>query len=233
MTISPDEIVYFSVGPVAVSATLVFTWVVMAVLVIASIVVTKGLRAEPPLGRGQLVLEALVAFVTSQIREVTRQDPRPYLPFAATLFLFILVSNVLSVVPGFQAPTSSLMTTGALALAVFLAVPAFGISRLGFGRYLRTYLEPTPLMLPFTVLGEVTRTIALAIRLFGNVMSSGLIVTILLAVAPLVFPALMQAFGLFFGVLHAYIFTILALVYIASGTAEADKRVTERNGGDA
>ncbi len=233
MTISPDEIVYFSVGPLDVSATLVFTWVVMAVLVLASVLVTRSLRVEPPLGRGQIVLEALIAFVIDQIREVTRQEPRRYLPFAATLFLFILVANVLSVVPGFQTPTSSLMTTGALALAVFLAVPAFGISKLGFGGYLRTYLEPTPLMLPFTVLGEVTRTIALAIRLFGNVMSSGLIATILLAVAPLVFPALMQAFGLFFGVLHAYIFTILALVYIASGTSEADKRMTRRNGGDA
>lgn len=233
MTISPDEIVYFSVGPLDVSATLVFTWVVMAVLVLASVLVTRSLRVEPPLGRGQIVLEALITFVIDQIREVTRQEPRRYLPFAATLFLFILVANVLSVVPGFQTPTSSLMTTGALALAVFLAVPAFGISKLGFGGYLRTYLEPTPLMLPFTVLGEVTRTIALAIRLFGNVMSSGLIATILLAVAPLVFPALMQAFGLFFGVLHAYIFTILALVYIASGTAEADKRMTRRNGGDA
>ncbi len=232
MTISPDEIVYFAVGPLEVSATLVFTWVVMGVLVLASVVLTRNLRVDPPLGRGQLVLEAIVAFVMDQIREVTRQEPRRYLPFAATLFMFILVCNVLSVVPGFQAPTSSLMTTGALALAVFLAVPAFGIARLGFLRYLRTYLEPTPFMLPFTVLGEVTRTIALAIRLFGNVMSSGLIAAILLGVAPLVFPALMQAFGLFFGVLHAYIFTILALVYIASGTAESEKRVATRNGGD-
>jgi len=231
VTLSPDELVYFTVGPFAVTATLVFTWVVMAVLVVSSALVTRGLRVEPPLGRGQLLFEALIAFVLDQIREVTRQEPRRYLPFAATLFLIILVSNVLDVVPGFHAPTGSLTTTAALALAVFFAVPAFGIARLGLLGYLRTYLEPTPLMLPFTVLGELTRTLALAMRLFGNVMSSGILVAILLAVAPFVFPALMQAFGLFFGVLHAYIFTILALVYIASGTAQAEKRAPARNGG--
>src|SRR5690606_39517773 len=131
-------------------------------------------------------------------------------------------STVLAVVPGFEPPTGSLSTTNALAMAVFLAVPAFGVSRLGVRRYLRSYLEPTPLMLPFTVLGEVSRTIALAIRLFGNVMSSSMIAAILLAVAPFVFPALMEAFGLFFGVLHPYIFTVLALVYVASGASETE-----------
>ena len=227
MTISPDEVVFFTLGPLRVSATLVFTWVVMALLVVASALVARGMRVEPPLGRGQLALEAVVAFVLDQIREVTKQEPEPYLPFAGTLFLFILTSNVLGVVPGFQSPTGTLMTTGALALAVFFAVPAFGISRLGLRRYLRSYLEPNPLMLPFTVLGEVSRTIALAMRLFGNVMSSSMIAAVLLAVAPLVFPALMQAFGLFFGVLHAYIFTVLALVYVASGASQAERRADE------
>lgn len=224
MRLSPDEIVLFTIGPVSVSATLVFTWVVMALLIAVALLARRGLRAEPPLTRTQLLLEALIGFVEGQIRDVTRQEARPYLPFAATLFLFILVSNVLSVIPGFEPSTGSLMTTSALALTVFLAVPAFGIGKLGVRGYLRGYLQPTPLMLPFTVLGEVSRTLALAVRLFGNVMSSSLIVAILLAVAPLVFPVLMQAFGLFFGVLHAYIFTILALVYIASGTSETEAR---------
>lgn len=228
MTLSPDEIVYFTIGPMTVNATLLFTWVVMTLLIGVGIGARRVLRVEPPLSRAQLMLEALLEFVLDQIREVTRQEPRPFLPFAATLFLFILVSNVLSVVPGFHAPTGSLTTTGALALAVFLAVPAFGISRLGVRRYLRGYLEPTPIMLPFTVLGEVSRTLALAVRLFGNVMSSSMIVVILLAVAPLVFPTLMQAFGLLFGVLHAYIFTILALVYIASGATEVEAAAARR-----
>lgn len=230
MTLSPDEITY-TFGPLRVSATALFTWVVMALLAGGSAVASRGFRVEPPIGKAQLVLEALVAFVLDQIRDVTRQEPRRYLPFAGTLFLFILTANVLSVVPGFEAPTGSLSTTAALALAVFLAVPAFSIAKVGVRRYVRTYLEPTPFMLPFTVLGEITRTLALAVRLFGNVMSSSLLVAILLVIAPLVFPVLMQGLGLLFGVLQAYIFTVLALVYIASGTAESDKR-TARGTGD-
>lgn len=224
MTLSPDEIVLFTLGPFDVNATLVFTWLVMALLVGVALFARRGLRAEPPYGRVQLLLEALLEFVLGQIRDITRQDPRPYLPFAGSLFLFILVSNVLAIVPGFKAPTGSLMTTAALALAVFLAVPAFGIAKLGLRGYLRGYLQPTWVMLPFTILGEISRTLALAIRLFGNVMSNTMIVAILLAVAPLVFPVLMEAFGLLFGVLHAYIFTILALVYIASGANETAAR---------
>lgn len=232
MTLSPDEIVYFSVGPLAVSATLVFTWVVMVLLIGGSLALRRVLRADPPLGRTQLVVEALIGFVLDQIRDITRQEPRRYLPFAATLFIFILVSNLLSVVPGFEPPTGSLTTAAALALAVFLAVPAFGVSQVGVRRYLRTYLEPMPIMLPFTVLGEVTRTLALAVRLFGNVMSSSMLVAILLAVAPLFFPVLMQVLGVLMGVLQAYIFTVLALVYIAAGISASEKRVA-RSGGTA
>ncbi|HLT02454.1 MAG TPA: F0F1 ATP synthase subunit A [Geminicoccaceae bacterium] len=226
MTLSPDEIVYFSIGPLNVSATLVFTWVVMALLVGMSLVVRRGLRVEPPIGRAQLMFEALIGFVLDQIRDVAHQEPRRYLPFVGTLFLFILTSNVLSVVPGFRPPTGSLTTTAALALAVFLAVPVFGVSQVGLRRYLRSYLEPMPIMLPFTILGEITRTLALAVRLFGNVMSSSLLIAVLLVVAPLAFPVLMQALGLLIGVLQAYIFTVLALIYIAAGMSQSQKRVS-------
>ena len=229
MTLSPDEIIY-RIGPWEVNATLLFTWVVMVLLVGGSAIARRGFRVEPPIGRAQLVFEALVTFVLDQIRDVTRQEPRRYLPFAGTLFLFILTCNVLPIVPGFEPPTGSLSTTAALALAVFFAVPAFGISKLGLRGYLRTYLEPTPLMLPFTVLGEITRTLALAVRLFGNMMSNTMLVAILLLIAPLVFPMLMQGLGLLFGVVQAYIFTVLALVYIASGTTEAEKRTARGTG---
>jgi len=229
VTLSPDEIIY-RIGPWEVNATLLFTWVVMALLVGAAAIARRGFRVEPPVGRAQLLFEALITFVLDQIRDVTRQEPRRYLPFAGTLFLFILTCNVLPIVPGFEPPTGSLSTTAALALAVFFAVPAFGISKLGLRGYLRTYLEPTPLMLPFTVLGEITRTLALAVRLFGNMMSNTMLVAILLLIAPLVFPMLMQGLGLLFGVLQAYIFTVLALVYIASGTSEADKRTARGTG---
>lgn len=225
MTLSPDEIVYFSLGPLQVSATLVFTWVVMLVLVVVSYLVTRGLRVRSPLSRGQHLLEGVVAFLLDEIEGVTQHDARPYLPFVGTLFLFIVVSNLLDAVPGFHAPTGSLTTTAALAIAVFLAVPAFGIARVGLGRYLKSYLEPTPFMLPFTIIGEVTRTLSLAIRLFGNIMSGSVIAAILLSIAPLFFPVIMQAFGLLIGVLQAYIFAVLAIVYIASGTTESDKRL--------
>jgi len=229
VTLSPDEIIY-RIGPWEVNATLLFTWVVMVLLVGGAAIARRGNRVEPPIGRAQLVFEALVTFVLDQIRDVTRQEPRRYLPFAGTLFLFILTCNVLPIVPGFEPPTGSLSTTAALALAVFFAVPAFGISKLGLRGYLRTYLEPTPLMLPFTVLGEITRTLALAVRLFGNMMSNTMLVAILLLIAPLVFPMLMQGLGLLFGVVQAYIFTVLALVYIASGTTEAEKRTARGTG---
>ena len=232
MTLSPDEIVYATIGPLPISATLVFTWLVMALLVVGSLLVTRGLRVRAPLARGQVVLEALVGIILDQIRDITQHDPEPYLPFVGTLFLFIVTANVLSIVPGVHAPTGSLTTTAALAIAVFLAVPAFGVARVGLGPYLRGYLRPTPLMLPFTIIGELSRTLALAVRLFGNIMSGTVVVAILLSVAPLFFPVIMQAFGLLIGVIQAYIFAILAIVYIASGTTETSKRLTPAREGD-
>ncbi|MDF1522744.1 MAG: F0F1 ATP synthase subunit A [Trueperaceae bacterium] len=224
MRLSPDAIAVFDLGPWTVNATLVGSWIVMALLVVGSWWVARGLRAGGEMGRGQNVLEAIVAFVRDQIREVTGQDPDPYLPFVGTLFLFIVVSNVLSVVPGFEAPTGSLTTTAALALVVFVAVPAFGIAKVGLRAYLGNYLRPSPFLLPFTIIGELSRTLALAVRLFGNVMSGSVIAAILLSVAPLFFPVVMQAFGLLIGVIQAYIFAILAIVYIASGTELQERR---------
>jgi F-type H+-transporting ATPase subunit a len=154
----------------------------------------------------------------TQIREVSRQDPAPYLPFIGTLFLFILICNLLAIIPGYQAPTGSLTTTAALAACVFVAVPIHGISKQGLRGYLRQYLEPTVIMLPFNIFGELSRTLSLAVRLFGNVMSGGMIAGILLIIAPLFVPVLMQALGLLTGVVQAYIFAILAMVYIGSAT---------------
>lgn len=224
MRLSPDEIALFTLGPWTVNATLVFSWAIMALLAGTSWLLTRGLVAGASMARGQNVLEALVSFLHDQIHEVTRQDPRPYLPFVGTLFLFIVTSNVLSVVPGFEAPTGSLSTAAALALCVFVAVPAFGIAKVGVRAYLATYLRPSPWLLPFTVFGELSRTLALAVRLFGNVMSGGVIAAILLSIAPLLFPVVMQAFGLIIGVIQAYIFAILAIVYIASGTELQERR---------
>jgi F-type H+-transporting ATPase subunit a len=218
MTISPDELVYWRWGPVVLNATLVFTWLVMALLVFGSWLVTRNLSTEPALSRGQNLLEVLVGGIQEQIREVTQQDPARYLPFIGTLFLFIVVSNVLAIVPGLQPPTGSLSTTAALALCVFVAVPSYGIAEHGLAGYLKNYLRPSVFMLPFNVIGELSRTLALAIRLFGNVMSGTLIAAMLLAIAPFFFPVLLQVLGLLTGLIQAYIFAVLALVYIASAS---------------
>ncbi|TVQ10075.1 MAG: F0F1 ATP synthase subunit A [Leptolyngbya sp. DLM2.Bin27] len=218
MEISPDNIIYFARSPVVINATLVFTWLTMALLVGVAAWVTQHLSVAPPLPRWQNVLELVVDGIYQQIKDITQQDPEPYLSFVGTLFLFIVTANLLMVVPGYQAPTGSLSTTTALALCVFVAVPIYGIRQQGLGRYLKSYLEPTPIMLPFQIIGEFSRTLALAVRLFGNIMSGNLLVAILLSLVPLFVPVVMQVLGIVFGLIQAYVFAILALVYIASAT---------------
>ena len=224
MNLTPDEEVYWRAGPVVLNATIVFTWLVMGLMVLGSRLVTRRLSSGLDLSRGQNLLEVLVGGVREQIREVSQQDPDRFLPFVGTLFLFIAVSNVLAVVPGFRPPTGSLSTAAALALCVFVAVPAYGVRDRGLIGYLRSYTQPTVFMLPFNVIGELSRTLALAVRLFGNVMSGSMIGAILLAVAPLFFPVLLQALGLLTGLIQAYIFAVLAMVFIASATRAREER---------
>lgn len=218
MELSPDNIVYWQRGPIVLNATIVYTWLLMAMLCLGSWIVTRKLSSGPALSRWQNLLEVTVSTIRDQIREVSRQDPGRYLSFVGTLFIYIIVSNLLSVVPGFHPPTGSLSTTTALAVCVFVAVPFYGITHQGMRGYLANYVQPTWLMLPFNMIGELSRTIALAVRLYGNVMSGTLIVGILLSLAPLFFPVVMNLLGLITGVIQAYIFAILAMVYIAAAT---------------
>jgi F-type H+-transporting ATPase subunit a len=218
MEISPDSIIYWQSGPIILNATIVFTWVVMAVMVIGSWIITRNLATGRELSRGQTMLEVVVSTLQDQIREVSQQDPGRYLLFIGSLFLFIAVSNFLAIVPGYHPPTGSLSTTAALAICVFFAVPFFGIAQQGVRGYLSQYLKPTPIMLPFNIIGELSRTLALAVRLFGNIMSGTMLVAILLAIVPLIFPIILQILGLLTGLIQAYIFAILAMVYIASAT---------------
>lgn len=224
MNINPDAIVVWQIGPIGINATIVFTWIVMALLVLGSWAITRRLTTGPELSRWQNLIEVLVAGMRDQIREVSQQEPGRFLPFVGTLFLFIATSNLLSVVPGFSAPTGSLSTTTALALAVFVAVPLFGIAREGLFRYLANYVRPSWLMLPFNVIGELSRTLALAVRLYGNIMSGVMIAGILLSLAPFFFPILMQLLGLVTGLIQAYIFAVLAMVYIASASSARASR---------
>lgn len=203
---------------VKLNATIVFTWLVMAILAIGSWLVTRRLTTGTEIPRLQNLLEVLVTGIRDQIRDVSRQDPGQYLPFVGTLFLFIGMANLMSVVPGYQPPTGSLTTTAALATCVFVAVPLYGIASQGLGGYLKHYIQPTPLMLPFNIIGELSRTLALAVRLYGNMMSGTVIAAILIGFVPLFVPILMQLLGLLTGMIQAYIFAVLAMVYIASAT---------------
>jgi F-type H+-transporting ATPase subunit a len=223
LKISPDEIILWemAIGPFGtfhLNATIVFTWVVMAVLTISAWFVTRHLVTGPALTRRQNILEVLVLTLRDQIRDVSQQEPGPFLPFVGTLFVFIAVSNLLAIIPGYLPPTSSLSTTTALAICVFVAVPIFGVTERGVRGYLSKYLQPTPFMLPFNVISELSRTIALAIRLYGNVMSGTVIVAILIGIAPFFFPIALQLLGLLTGLVQAYIFAVLSMVYIASAT---------------
>lgn len=225
--ISPDAVTLWQWGPLKLNLTILYTWIVMAGLVLIAVISTRNLRTGGKIGKLQNLMEMTVSFMRKQIGDVAHENPDKYLTFVGTIFLFIAVSNILAVVPGFIPPTGSLSTTSALALAVFVAVPVYGIFNLGAAGYFRQYVKPSALMLPFNIIGELSRTLALAVRLFGNMMSGTKIVAILLVVAPFIFPVLMNALGLLTGILQAYIFAILAIVYIAS-SARARKETQQK-----
>ncbi len=216
MILSSDQIILWQYGFIKINATLAFTWGIMALLAIGSFLVTRRLSIDPPISKAQNLLEVIVYHVNEQIREVSQQKPARYLPLIGTLFLFIFLSNLLAVVPGYIPPTGSLSTTTALALCVFVAVPVYGISQLGLWNYLKQYCRPNLFMLPFNVVGEFSRTLALAVRLYGNIMSGVVIGAIFLSFVPFFFPILMQILGLLTGTIQAYIFSVLTMVYIAS-----------------
>jgi F-type H+-transporting ATPase subunit a len=228
--ISPDQVVLWQWGIFSLNATLLFTWGIMVLLVTGSFLVTRRLSSGVRISRWQNLLEIIVAGIREQIRDISHQDPGRYLPLVGTLFVFIGISNLLAILPGYIPPTASLSTTAALAICVFVAVPLYGILATGPMDYLRQYARPTIFMLPFNVMGELSRTLALAVRLFGNMMSGTKIAAIFLALAPLFFPIIMQALGLLTGLIQAYIFAVLAMVYIASATqAHHEKRVEEKD----
>ena len=218
MRLSPDEWIFWQHGFVKLNATIVFTWVLMAVMVLGSALVTRKLTTGRTQSRWQSLLEIVVTAILKQIEEVGLKQPRRYLGFLGTLFLFVASSSLCTVIPGFEPPTASLSTTAALALSVFVAVPFFGIAGQGLVGYLKTYVQPTPVMLPFNLISELSRTLALAVRLFGNMMSGAMILGILLTITPFIFPIVMTVLGLLTGMVQAYIFSILAAVYIAAAT---------------
>ena len=218
MHLSPDEIIFWQHGFLKLNATIVYTWGLMLVLAVGARLVTRKLSTGLRRSRWQNLLEIVVTGIVKQIGEVGLSRPQNYLGFLGTLFLFVAIASLFTIVPGYEPPTGSLSTTAALAICVFVAVPLFGIEDCGLGEYLRAYLKPTVIMLPFNIIGELSRTLALAARLFGNMMSGTMILAILLTITPFIFPIAMSVLGLLTGMVQAYIFSILAAVYIAAAT---------------
>jgi F-type H+-transporting ATPase subunit a len=222
MRLSSDQLILWQHGPVQLNATIVTTWAIMLVMTAGAWAITRRLSVELRISRWQSALEILVSGTAGQIEEVGLKPARRYIPFLGTLFSFIAIANLLTIVPVYEPPTGSLSTTAALALCVFIAVPFFGIRERGWGGYLQSYLQPTAIMLPFNIISEFSRSLALAVRLFGNMMSGAMILGILLTITPFIFPVAMSALGLLTGMVQAYIFSILATVYIAAATGAGD-----------
>ena len=216
MRLSPDELIFWQHGFLKLNATIAFTWGLILVLAAGSRLITRNLSTGLERSRWQNLLEMVVTTIVKQIGEVGLRHPEKYLGFLGTLFLFVALASLCTVIPGYEPPTGSLSTTAALALCVFVAVPLFGIEDQGIRGYLKSYVEPTVIMLPFNIISELSRTLALAVRLFGNMMSGAMIIGILLTITPFLFPIVMTALGLLTGMVQTYIFTVLAAVYIAA-----------------
>jgi F-type H+-transporting ATPase subunit a len=219
MTRSPLALeTLFTIGPVPVTEPVVVTWGLMAILALGGFVATRQLAVAP--SRSQTVLEVIVGAIEDQIRDTMRVAPAPYLPLIGMLFAFILVANWSSLVPGIDPPTAHIETDAALALIVFFAVIYFGIRSRGIGGYLRTFAEPSIVMIPLNIIETFTRTFSLVVRLFGNIMSGVFIIGIILSLAGLLVPIPLMALGLLTGAVQAYIFTVLAMVFIGSAVTQ-------------
>jgi F-type H+-transporting ATPase subunit a len=213
MTGSPLELgVVFALGPLTVTTPVVATWGIMILLAGGSWLVTRRMSLHPS-GR-QAALELVVETIAAQVRDTMSAEPAPYIPLIGTLFLFIFTANWSSLVPGFEPPTANLETDAALALIVFLATVWFGICSRGMRGFMATFAEPTVLMVPLNVIETVTRTFSLVVRLFGNVMSGVFVVGIVLSLVGLLVPIPLMALELLTGAVQAYIFSVLAMVFI-------------------
>ena len=218
---------WFALGPVAVTGSVVTTWIVMAVLGGLSWLATRFLRPDP--GRFQTLLEGIVTAMEESVRRLVPDHSRIVLPFVGTLWVFLVAANLTGIVPGLDSPTADLSLTAALAVLVFFSVHWFGVRIVGPRVFLRHYLSPSPVLLPFHLIGEVTRTVALAVRLFGNMMSMEMAAVILLSVAGFLAPVPIHMLHIVEALLQAYIFGTLALVYIAGGIETQQTRVPGRS----
>ncbi|MGO9134956.1 MAG: F0F1 ATP synthase subunit A [Methylovirgula sp.] len=215
----------FSLGPVAVTTPVVVTWGLMAAIGSASVFATRSLTIKP--SAWQAALELFLSAIDQQIRETIRVAPQPYVPLLGTLFLFILVANWSSLIPGVEPPTAHIETDAALAFIVFCSVFYFGIRSRGFLGFLKTFAEPSVVMIPLNIVETFTRTFSLIVRLFGNIMSGVFIIAIILSLAGLIVPIPLMALDLLTGAVQAYIFATLAMVFIGGAVREASGPVSQ------
>jgi F-type H+-transporting ATPase subunit a len=208
----------FTIGQVPITESVVVTWGLMAALALGGFLATRSLTIAP--SRGQAVVEVIVGAIEDQIRSTMRVAPAPYLPLLGTLFVFILAANWSSLIPGVDPPTAHLETDAALGLIVFFAIIYFGIRARGLRGYLQTFADPTIVMIPLNVVETFTRTFSLIVRLFGNIMSGVFVIAIILSLAGLLVPIPLMALDLLTGAVQAYIFTVLAMVFIGSAASE-------------
>jgi F-type H+-transporting ATPase subunit a len=210
-----EEAIVFSLGPLAITRPVVTTWAVMLALVLLCALITRRLKIEP--GRWQTVLEGVVGAVHATIEDTLPGHGDRLMPFIGTLWVFVAIANLVGILPGATSPTGDLSTTSALAILVFLSVHWFGLTSEGPRAYLRHHLQPSPIMLPFHIVSEISRTVALAVRLFGNVMSLETAAVLVLLVAGFLVPVPVLALHIVEALVQAYIFGMLALVYISGG----------------
>jgi F-type H+-transporting ATPase subunit a len=216
----------FHAGPVPITAPVLVTWAIMVALALLSVVTSRHLAMAP--GKLQTALELFVGTIDSQIRDTMQRDPAPFRALIGTIFLFVLVANWTSVLPGIEPPTAHLETDAALALVVFAATIRFGISGRGVRGYLATFAEPSWVMIPLNLVQQITRTFSLIVRLFGNVMSGVFVVGIVLSLAGLFVPVPLMALELLTGAVQAYIFAVLATVFIGAAAGEASGNDNQR-----
>jgi len=209
-----SSVVLFHVGPVAITRPVVTTWGIMLVLAVASWVLTRDLKLRP--GRRQAALEAVIVGLQEQIEQIIRKDARPFLPLIGTLFIFLATANLSGVLPGVEAPTAKIETPATLALIVFASVQYFGLRAHGAAGYLAGFARPKLIMLPLNLLSEVTRTFSMMVRLFGNVMSGEFVIALVVALSGLFVPVPLMVLEVLVGLVQAYIFTVLATVFIGA-----------------
>ncbi|HHC29761.1 MAG TPA: F0F1 ATP synthase subunit A [Rhodobacterales bacterium] len=210
----------FQIGPVGITMPVLVSWAIIAALALFARLATRHLALRP--GKTQAVLELLVTTIDGQIRDTMRRDPAPYRALIGTIFVFVLVANWSSLIPGIEPPTAHLETDTALALTVFAATIWFGISARGLKGYLATFAEPSWVMIPLNLIEQITRTFSLIVRLFGNVMSGVFVIGIVLTLAGLFVPIPLMALDLLTGAVQAYIFAVLATVFIGAAAGETE-----------